>query len=93
MPHRRGKLRISVTGIAIVRTSHVWLGCSVRVSETAARPWLVPLKVTYIRRGGMGAEVSDLQALRFIPNLHPRLQFLKPSLLGGSSFPGPTANR
>jgi hypothetical protein len=91
--HRPCKRLISVTGIAILQTSQVWLGCSVRVSETAACPRLVPQKITPKRRLGMGPGVMDLLGLRGIPSVHPRLQSFDPNFLGGSSLPRPTANR
>jgi hypothetical protein len=91
--HRPCKRLISVTGIDIVRTSQVWLGCSVHVSETTACARLVPLKISPKRLLGVGAGVMDLLVLRAIPNANPRLQFLNPLLLAGSSSPRPTVNK
>jgi hypothetical protein len=91
--HHPCKRLISVTGIAIVRTSQVWLGCSVHVSETTACARLVPLKINPERHLGMGAGVIELLVLRGSPNGNPRLQSVNPNLLVGSSSPRPTANK
>jgi hypothetical protein len=91
--HHPCKRLISVTGIAFVRSSYVWLGCHVHVSETTACARLVPLKITPERRLGMGPGVVELLVLRGLPKLDPRLQSLNPTLMGGSSSPRPTDSK